>query len=567
MVRITTIAIVMALALLSAMLWVSTLPERRVAGPNLVLIVLDTVRYDRTSLGRSDRDTTPYLRELAARGVTFTSARSPAEWTLPAHASLFTGLLPSEHGAHFEHRYLPDEVMTIAERLRRSDYRTGAFSSNVNVSRAFHFDQGFEAFFEAFAADDVREGKLSKSVAVEHALRDWLGTKRDVPSFVFVNLMEAHLPYDASAEHLAAFGGAASLDLQEIGAGDFLDRVVAGERPVDDAFRAALSNRYDAALRTLDDSLRRVIDVLEKAHVLDDAIVFITSDHGEHLGENGLVDHHGALSEALLHVPLVVFGTGVQSGVVRTEPIGTEIIGSRLEAFSIGGSKAEKWAMRRPFIAERYPAIEIAQRMARQRPQADRSRFETGERAVLSLNGRFKWTVTTDGREHLFELGATARDEREIALELQPQVVADLRTALDHVLERRDIVREKFIPDDVDPEAAESAAALLAQTGYGSGAAPRDTSLHAQIHLERGNRALTGGAPRDAITEYDGAIQLDPKFAAAYFNRAIALEKSGASEKDQRAAWEKYIDIATRHTPSDTQSLSQAYAKLAALPG
>lgn len=567
MVRITTIAIVMALALLGAMFWVSTLPERRVAGPNLVLIVLDTVRYDRTSLGRSDRDTTPFLRELATRGVSFTSARSPAEWTLPAHASLFTGRLPSEHGAHFEHRYLPDEVMTVAERLRRSDYRTGAFSSNVNVSRAFHFDQGFETFFEAFAADEVRAGKETKSAAVERELRDWLGTKRDVPSFVFVNLMEAHLPYDASAEHLAAFGGEGSLDLAEIGAGDFLDRVVAGERPLDDAFRAALSNRYDAALRTLDDSLRRVIDVLEKTHVLDDAIVFITSDHGEHLGENGLVDHHGALSEALLHVPLVVFGTGVPQGVVRTEPIGTEILGKRLDAFSIGGSRAEKWSMQRPFIAERYPAIEIAQRMARARPQADRSRFESGERAVLSLDGRFKWSITTDGRERLFELGPTARDEREIALELQPQVVADLRAALDRFLADREIVREKFIPDAVDPEAAESTSELLSQTGYGAGASANGASLHAQIHLERGNRALLRGSPQDAIAEYDGAILLDPKFAAAYFNRAIALEKSGAPPAEQRKAWERYVDIATRHTPSDTQSLSQAYAKLAALPG
>src|SRR5262249_30769385 len=114
--------------------------------PNVVLVVLDTTRADHLSAYGYPRPTAPFLEALASESTLYETAESPAPWTLPSHASLFTGLLPSAHGATAEHQWLREKFLTLAELLRRHGYVTAGFSNNPTVSHASNLDQGFEHF-------------------------------------------------------------------------------------------------------------------------------------------------------------------------------------------------------------------------------------------------------------------------------------------------------------------------------------------------------------------------------------------------------------------------------------
>ena len=201
-------------------------PEATPSGPNILWILWDTVRADHLSVYGYEKPTTPYLRRWAEQGRVYRNCLSPAPWTVPSHASMFTGLLPSEHGASNDHRWLDSEFTTVAELLRDTGYQTFLWSANPHVSDKCNYDQGFDraeypwdpqwrqAAFEAvkgkipdhdrsselgevLAGDKIRgwEIKASGSLAAQ-ALLDWLEQRdRNRPYFAFVNYMEAHRPY------------------------------------------------------------------------------------------------------------------------------------------------------------------------------------------------------------------------------------------------------------------------------------------------------------------------------------------------------------------------------------
>lgn len=285
-----------------------TAPER----PNVLLIVLDTVRADHLSTYGYGLQTSPNLSALAARGARFDDVVSTAPWTLPSHASLFTGQVPAEHGATHEHRALSPDAITLSERFRDAGWRTAGFSTNPNVSAMTRLDQGFEHF--SFIKGTGRE------------VTDQAGAfMRDTPApwFVFVNYLDAHLPYNGlpEATRLRFMPGtppeARLVALAQQANAPFY---ACGEREADPAEIARLIELYDAALTHLDGLLGELIAGLGEAR--DDTLIVVLSDHGELLGEHGLVEHQFALLEPLIRIPLVVAWPGrVPAGSVIDTPI------------------------------------------------------------------------------------------------------------------------------------------------------------------------------------------------------------------------------------------------------
>lgn len=301
------------------------------SGPDVVLIVLDTVRADHLGVYGYHRDTSPVIDRFAEGAVRFTRARSNASWTLPSHASLFTGLQPSEHGATASKPWLqPTE--TLASRFARAGYWSVGFSSNAWVSSGTELDQGFHHF--RFTGDDGVASQLSLALALSRPVdlggadaieRAREALAHDVPTFLFVNLLEAHEPYGTLPEadlnafakepldptlgrtwvrDMARFWCACDGPAGELGCKD--------GHPVAPADRIqGTIDRYDAGIR-YDDAL--VGQLLE--HVDDDAIVVITSDHGELLGEyDGRLGHMVTLEPELLDVPLLVRAPGLPAAI------------------------------------------------------------------------------------------------------------------------------------------------------------------------------------------------------------------------------------------------------------
>jgi arylsulfatase A-like enzyme len=286
--------------------------------PNVLLLILDTVRAQDLGLYGYARQTSPEIERLAASGITFDRAIATAPWTLTSHASMFTGAAPDSLSTDF-HAPLDASQPTIGEVLRAHGYATGGFVANLlYTARSSGLDRGFTtyrdyplgpglflagSFWSKKLATAIRAhlgmhgGLIHKTAAdVNREFLDWLPD--DVrPWFAFLNYFDAHLPYKLERPFDEKFRQPAprywlfkpwsrfdnQADLQE--------------------FRDA----YDSAIAYTDAQIGALLQELRRQGALDNTIVIVAADHGEHFGEHGGIMSHGnSLYLPLLHVPLVI---------------------------------------------------------------------------------------------------------------------------------------------------------------------------------------------------------------------------------------------------------------------
>lgn len=304
-------------------------PETKDGPPNLLLITIDTLRADRLGSYGYELDTSPRLDALAHSGVRFADATVPVPKTWPATASLLTGNSPHTTGVRLAPRVpLPEKNVTLAELLQRGGYTTGAVVSNVNLSRHFRYDQGFDDFVESWAeayAEETGGGTLQRTGAnitkkytdgarvTDQGLRvlDELRA-RDRPFFLWVHYLDPHGPYMPPEEYLALFEGrheSRVLTPKEVPA---YQRVVPPGRKW--GFSLDLADyeaRYDGEVRRMDDQLARLLEGLDERGLRDSTLVAVTADHGESFGEHGLhLEHGNGPYQSTAHVPLILSWPG-----------------------------------------------------------------------------------------------------------------------------------------------------------------------------------------------------------------------------------------------------------------
>ncbi|HUT79552.1 MAG TPA: sulfatase [Polyangia bacterium] len=303
-------------------------PRARPDAPHLVLVVLDTVRRDHLSLHGYPRPTSRSLEALAARGTRFDAALANAAWTHPSHASMLSGLHTSEHGARYAGRagdpqqaiLKPRHARFLQHLLAKAGYSTIAAVGAPVLAQGFGVTAGFEGFDGALpdaepSAFEVNERLLARVDRVEKGL----------PLFLLVNYFDAHGPYVARPEHgpwLADGKGRRIVDfVRKVDGLPRFARIAAGlETVAGDERRAAIDN-YDCGIARADAGLGALLDGLRERGILDNALLVVTSDHGEYFGEHGLYDHGRTLHRELLEVPLVVAGPGVKAGAVVAGPV------------------------------------------------------------------------------------------------------------------------------------------------------------------------------------------------------------------------------------------------------
>jgi arylsulfatase A-like enzyme len=292
------------------------------ARPNVVLIVLDTQRADFIGAYGHSGGLTPHLDRLAASSTVFEHCYTAASWTIPAHASLFTGLYPQTHGASFEqHRYLDERFETVAEVLAATGYETAAFVSNEFI-RLANLHQGFAHFEEIGAGfKDLSIRRVLQVVGlpgrfVDHGAMDGVDRVarylrgRDAtngrPLFLFVNLLEPHWRhFPPLGDRLAILGAADTATATRASSG-FYGPIAMARGEDDEALRSSIRGLYAAAVRHQDRQLGRLLDVIDAALPKEDTLLIVTNDHGENLGEAGRWDHVFAVNEHLVHAPLIV---------------------------------------------------------------------------------------------------------------------------------------------------------------------------------------------------------------------------------------------------------------------
>jgi arylsulfatase A-like enzyme len=385
----------------------------------VLLIVMDTVRADRLGANGYPRPTSPELDAFAREAIRFETFQAPAPWTLPSHASLFTGLYPMAHGATQERLRLERRFATLAERLRDAGYRTFAASANPIVGPDSGLDQGFARFVEAWRAGDPAEHPVSSAFERFLASAD-----PGRPYFAFLNYMEAHSPYTPppALQQRFARQPVRPMVADRVGRRPWASWYLDGPYP--ESERALLSDLYDAEIAQLSAELGRLLGVLRRDPRWPDTLVAVTSDHGEHFGEHDRIEHMFSLYEPVLRVPLLLrLPGGARAGEVETRPgqltdlAATLLAASGLDASSLSPQAVDllaPGARREELVAEYYFPRQVlgllspgelvrAQRIA---PHLRRLRaIRRGDRKLV-------WG--SDGRHELYDLRSDPGETRDL---------------------------------------------------------------------------------------------------------------------------------------------------------
>ena len=402
------------------------------AKPSFVVVVLDTVRADHTSAYGYHRETTPNLARLSTRGVRFERAYATGHWSLPSHASLFTGLFTSHHGAHNEHLALDPQFPTLAEVLARHGYETANFTGNAWIGPGTGMTRGFQLSHEswrsyhvdimllanrvyyALLAPDWDKGGAESVAGIRRWLSERDGTR---PYFLFVNFYEPHGPYQHVPRVFRRRFTDSDLSLRALEAvGTRIMTATQNGHRLSDEDVATGRDLLDGAIAAADASLGEVLEL-----VGEDPIVVVVSDHGELFGEHTLFGHSNTLYEPLIRIPMVMAGGTLPRGSVAQEVVSlvdimpTLLAMAGIRAPAVDGidllplfSEGTHPAGRQVW-AEQFSPETLAHGWAHQRP-AEVDYLFARKQAVMS--GRLKRIIAADGSDAGYDLHADPGEER-----------------------------------------------------------------------------------------------------------------------------------------------------------
>jgi arylsulfatase A-like enzyme len=343
------------------------LPQRDRAGPrrgpHVLWIMLDTVRADHMSVYGNPEETTPFLDKWAESAAVFEQAYGDGIWTVPSQSSMFTGLPARVHGATSHHVWLDGDRVTLAEALRDAGYATAGFSNNPMVTHDTNLAQGFDLFrvvthlrrISRFSLDFLLERygirppvpwlRGDYGAGLTSQLADqWLEAvvPQGRPVFVYVNLMEAHQPYRVPGAYRRMYmtdeQRLRSYKLRKAVYGDQVQAIelrfnVEGPGFFHPSDRETLRRLYDSAIRYLDGRAAELVRMFDQHGLLDDTLVVISSDHGEHLGEHGIWGHRLMAYNDIAHIAVILREPGRTRGVRVSTPVQpSDLFGTILNA-------------------------------------------------------------------------------------------------------------------------------------------------------------------------------------------------------------------------------------------
>ena len=276
--------------------------------PNVLLIVLDAARADHFSSYGYNRPTTPNIDQIARDGIRFTRAISTSSWTLPSHASLFTGLLPDEHGTRNQHAWLIDRIPTLAELLKVRGYQTACFTNNPILDPVHNLVRGFDRIERVWADSTVTtESRPHSTEYTNKLVRSFVEAGGDKPFFAFINYMDVHQPYVAPEPYRSMYLDAGRTITARIdSACRYAELLDNGTIKLNETEKADLEAIYDGCLTYLDAMVEILLQGLRDTGIYDSTLIIITSDHGEVFGEKGKYGHGKFLYRSLIHIPLII---------------------------------------------------------------------------------------------------------------------------------------------------------------------------------------------------------------------------------------------------------------------
>ena len=490
------------------------------APPNVLLLTLDTTRAD--ALGASR---TPVLDGLAARGVRWTQAITPTPLTLPAHSSLFTGLVPPEHGVQVNlTEVLPRDVPTLAGAFTARGYRTAGLVASLILDRRFGLARGFQHYDDKVPGGD--EGNERDARQMTDTALEWLkGQPGGKPLFLWVHYFDPHDPY----------------------------------RPPGMDPKAGAAQRYAGEVAFMDREIGRLLAALPGG--TERWLIAAVGDHGESLDEHGERNHGLFLYQATVHVPLILAGPGVPRGKAVETVASTSRLAATLLRLTGNGQAAGRFVEKLP--GEELPGL--GSDAAGPAYLASRYTLTAYGWSPLEgmFDGRFKLIVAP--RPELYDLAADPgetrnliNDQREPARRLKGALAAARRSFKVHAADTTDAA---------DPELARSLESLgyISGSGSGSGAGGKGTldpkdGILLLSELAAAQELAQKGNPREAAARLTKLVQRNP----GSFQFLTALAGAQLASGDGDAAIATYRRAAQEHPRRDVshRNLADAYARL-----
>ena len=406
--------------------------------PDVILLVVDTLRADMLSTINPRAPATPHIDALAAQSIVFENAVSAAPWTLPSMNAIMTGVGP--HHETVDMAFQPTDNPTLAETLHQAGYRTRAIVGNHLLRRPQTAVRGFDRV-DTFAINPLGDTRAAKHLthlfpqsfesggATRHLTDEAIAWLSSTPAaggdFLWLHYFDPHDPYSPPPGYL--LDGRPQQSARKL----FKDR---------SSDPALLRSLYRAEVRFVDDQIGRFLQALRAAGRFDSSLIILTSDHGEEFWEHGGQGHGGSLYQELLHVPLLI---------KPPQEIMERRVISYTPTQAIPAAVAELLDLERPANWNNAIAPILS---------GNTSPAPAPIVSGATLYGEFQWSVIVNDlkyirrlqsqREELYNLRSDPGEERSLPLTNQPLVVR-ARSILERRLETRTLVKRSYAtPDD-----------------------------------------------------------------------------------------------------------------------
>ncbi|MCP4420173.1 MAG: sulfatase-like hydrolase/transferase [Chloroflexi bacterium] len=443
--------------------------------PNIILIVMDAGRADHLSCYGYERATTPHLDRIAAEGTLFENAMSAAVWTVPSHASLFTGMYLSGHGLRGRNLKLRKDLPTMASFLTTHGYDTLALTANALIGQATGLARGFAELKDVrnvFQGEHLL-GWQKKANALyrrlyygrsphqsswydsgawrlNYDMKRWIRQKKregdERPFFIFANYMEPHLRYDPPSVFRQKFLTIAQEKRwQQVNQNAW--KFMSGEVQMTDEDWDILTRLYDAELAYLDSRLGQLYQFLQQNQLLDKTLLIITSDHGENLGDHQMMDHQYCVYETLTRVPLIVrypakFKAGLRS---KTLVQSVDLLPTFAELLSAQDDPSLDRVQGQSLLAAERSDFAVTEYLAPQLHSFRREGVEFDPRFSRQLRAlrteRYKYIKSSEGADELYDLKVDP-DERHNLIEVERETAVFLANKLQQWVEQHTIEAE-----------------------------------------------------------------------------------------------------------------------------
>ncbi|NCC53126.1 MAG: tetratricopeptide repeat protein [Spartobacteria bacterium] len=404
---------------------------------NLLFITLDTTRADHLGCYGYTNAPTPVLDALAANGVVFEKAISCVPLTLPSHTTMFTGLLPPEHGLRTNgENSLDPSVPTMAEAFKKEGYATAAIIASMVLDKRFGLARGFDYYNDSIVSPELDEEGLRAyrpGVEVIDTAINWLEEAGDTPFFCWVHLFDPHKPYHAHED-------------------------LYGDRYVD--------MPYDAEIVYMDSQIGRLIDWLKAHNLMDNTMVVALGDHGEGLGDHGELYHGIMLYDTTLHVPLLMHRPGLlpqgkriaeRMSLVNIYPTILSLFGISANATPFAKDLSQAALGKATFLPEDCYA------------ETEEPWWQYGWSPLKALySDRWKYIETPD--EELYDTQTDFDEEKNLDVQYPNQIAAmsDQLSEMEQRMKAQSVVGVNLSTED---------ARVLQSLGYGGGGAPPPEDL------------------------------------------------------------------------------------------